>query len=105
MIALYLSKTQSSTVTWANLNQIDDRIDIIIKSSISYTSFGKIDFSNDKKYTFTCDFSGSYIPNKGQVIIDILVGNTPHTSLCTGQGNNRLLCEIKSEDYTNPFFI
>ena len=102
LIALYLTKTKSSTVTWTNLNPIDDRIDIIIKSTISYKSFGKIDLSNEK-YTFTCEFSDSYIPNKGKVIIDILIGNTPHTSLCTGQGNYKLLCEIKNEDYTNPF--
>ena len=99
LISLRSYKSKTSTVTWDNL---DEDIYIFITTKISYQSFGKIQLSNNK-YTFTCYYSGSYIPNEGKVIMDIIIGNTPSTTICTGQGNYNLLCEINEENYINPF--
>ena len=99
LITLRPIKGKSSTVTWDNL---DEEIFIVIIAKLSYQNFGKIQFSNNK-LTFICDYKDSSIPYKGKVIIDIIIGNTPSTSICTSQGNYRLLCEIDEDDYTNPF--
>ena len=101
LITLREIKSKTSTVTWDNLNE---KIYIFITTKLSYQSFGKIQYTNNIP-TFICDYINAYIPNKGQVIMDILIGNTPSTSICTGQGNYKLLCEINEEDYTNPFIF
>ena len=102
LITVKLGKTQNSlsTVTWKNIQEFNnDKIHMNITTSLQYTNITKITYI-ENKYYFYINLE-NYVPQEGEVIIDIEIQNERKISICFSETIHKLRCEIKGNDYKN----
>ena len=105
LITIKLGKVENSlsTVTWKNKEELsegtEDRIPMIITTSLKYINITKITYIENRYYFYVN--LDNYVPQEGEVVIDIEVHNERKTSLCYAETIHKLRCEIKGSDYKN----
>ena len=106
LVTIKLTKTSNSlsTVTWDNKDSFDnDNIPMVISTSLNYINITKINYI-ENNYYFYINLN-NYVPQEGEVIIDIEINNETMSTSCMAETITKLKCHIKNNDYQNNTFI
>lgn len=102
LVTIKLTKTSNSfsTVTWKNKEEFSgDNIPMIISTSLNYVNITKINYIENKYYFYINLID--YVPQEGEVIIDIEIDNETISTSCIAETITKLKCQVKNSDFKN----